>query len=113
MFRPCIDLHEGKVKQIVGGSLSERPGELRTNFVSERSAAWYAELYRRDGLKGRSRGKAGRQRRHAGDCGKREGSDHGLVHPAIHLATVTPFCGALRLFSSQMYSDIRRSGRHA
>lgn len=52
MFRPCIDLHEGKVKQIVGGTLSERPGELRTNFISERPAAWYAELYRRDKLKG-------------------------------------------------------------
>jgi phosphoribosylformimino-5-aminoimidazole carboxamide ribotide isomerase len=52
MFRPCIDLHEGKVKQIVGGTLSDDPATLRTNFVSEHSAAWYAELYRRDGLKG-------------------------------------------------------------
>ena len=52
MFRPCIDLHEGQVKQIVGGSLSESGAGLRTNFVSEKSAAWYAELYRRDGLKG-------------------------------------------------------------
>lgn len=52
VFRPCIDLHEGKVKQIVGGSLSDDPGQLRTNFVSERSAAWYAELYRRDQLRG-------------------------------------------------------------
>jgi phosphoribosylformimino-5-aminoimidazole carboxamide ribotide isomerase len=52
MFRPCIDLHEGKVKQIVGGTLSADPGSLRTNFVSERSAAWFAEMYRRDGLAG-------------------------------------------------------------
>jgi len=52
MFRPCIDLHEGKVKQIVGGSLSEDAAALRTNFVSDRPAAWYAKLYRRDGLKG-------------------------------------------------------------
>ncbi len=52
MFRPCIDLHEGKVKQIVGGSLSGRAGELRTNFVSDRGSAWYAELYRRDSLQG-------------------------------------------------------------
>jgi phosphoribosylformimino-5-aminoimidazole carboxamide ribotide isomerase len=52
MFRPCIDLHEGKVKQIVGGTLGSEPGQLRTNFVSERPAGWYAELYRRDGLKG-------------------------------------------------------------
>jgi phosphoribosylformimino-5-aminoimidazole carboxamide ribotide isomerase len=52
MFRPCIDLHDGKVKQIVGGTLSGEPGRLRTNFVSDQSAAWFAELYRRDGLKG-------------------------------------------------------------
>ena len=52
MFRPCIDLHEGKVKQIVGGTLGAGPGQLRTNFVSERSAAWYAELYQRDKLGG-------------------------------------------------------------
>jgi phosphoribosylformimino-5-aminoimidazole carboxamide ribotide isomerase len=51
MFRPCIDLHEGKVKQIVGGTL-EAPGELRTNFVSDRPAAWFADLYRRDELQG-------------------------------------------------------------
>jgi phosphoribosylformimino-5-aminoimidazole carboxamide ribotide isomerase len=50
MFRPCIDLHEGKVKQIVGGSLGD--AGLRTNFVSGKSAAWFAELYRRDELFG-------------------------------------------------------------
>ena len=50
MFRPCIDLHEGKVKQIVGGTLGN--SGPRTNFVSDRSAAWFAELYRRDGLAG-------------------------------------------------------------
>jgi phosphoribosylformimino-5-aminoimidazole carboxamide ribotide isomerase len=52
MFRPCIDLHEGKVKQIVGGTLSNDPSALRTRFVSAHPAAWYAELYRRDGLEG-------------------------------------------------------------
>jgi len=52
MFRPCIDLHEGKVKQIVGGTLEDAPDRLRTNFVSERPAAWYAELYKRDHLTG-------------------------------------------------------------
>jgi phosphoribosylformimino-5-aminoimidazole carboxamide ribotide isomerase len=52
VFRPCIDLHEGKVKQIVGGTLGAEPGRLRTNFVSNRPATWYAELYKRDGLKG-------------------------------------------------------------
>jgi len=50
MFRPCIDLHEGKVKQIVGGSLGD--SGLQTNFVSEKPAAWFAELYKRDGLMG-------------------------------------------------------------
>jgi phosphoribosylformimino-5-aminoimidazole carboxamide ribotide isomerase len=52
MFRPCIDLHEGKVKQIVGGTLGDGASGLRTNYVSDRSSAYYAELYRRDGLKG-------------------------------------------------------------
>jgi len=52
VFRPCIDLHEGKVKQVVGGTLGADPGRLRTNFVSDRPAAWYAELYQRDGLPG-------------------------------------------------------------
>src|SRR5262245_58494537 len=52
MFRPCIDLHEGKVKQIVGGTLSDDATRLHTNFVSNRSATWYAELYKHDGLKG-------------------------------------------------------------
>jgi phosphoribosylformimino-5-aminoimidazole carboxamide ribotide isomerase len=50
MFRPCIDLHEGKVKQIVGGTLGA--AGLRTNFVSEKPAAWFAALYRRDALAG-------------------------------------------------------------
>src|SRR5213593_1262113 len=52
MFRPCIDLHEGKVKQIVGGTLSDDPMALRTNFVADRPASWFAELYKRDGLRG-------------------------------------------------------------
>ena len=51
MFRPCIDLHEGKVKQIVGSTLGASEN-LRTNFVSEKPAAWFAELYQRDGLTG-------------------------------------------------------------
>ena len=51
MFRPCIDLHQGTVKQIVGGSLddSEKPA---TNFVSEKSSDYYAALYRDDQLTG-------------------------------------------------------------
>ncbi len=49
-FRPCIDLHNGKVKQIVGGSLKE-DGAIE-NFTSDKDAAYYAEIYKRDGLKG-------------------------------------------------------------
>jgi phosphoribosylformimino-5-aminoimidazole carboxamide ribotide isomerase len=52
MFRPCIDLHEGKVKQLVGGTLSDDSNRLKTNFVSDRSASWYAELYKKDNLRG-------------------------------------------------------------
>lgn len=51
-FRPCIDLHEGRVKQIVGSSLSDDGSQPRTNFVSDRDASWFAELYSNDGLKG-------------------------------------------------------------
>lgn len=51
-FRPCIDIHNGKVKQIVGSSLQDA-GDLATeNFVSERSAADFAELYKKKGLRG-------------------------------------------------------------
>lgn len=52
MFRPCIDLHEGKVKQIVGGSLRDDGTGLRENFVSAESAASFAARYRADGLAG-------------------------------------------------------------
>jgi phosphoribosylformimino-5-aminoimidazole carboxamide ribotide isomerase len=51
-FRPCIDLHNGKVKQIVGSSLSQNESELKENFVSQKPAEWYAQLYKKDGLKG-------------------------------------------------------------
>lgn len=51
-FRPCIDIHNGKVKQIVGGSLKDKQDSARENFVSEQDAAWYARLYREDRLKG-------------------------------------------------------------
>ena len=52
MFRPCIDLHEGKVKQIVGGTLSTDSTSLRTNFIADHPASWFADVYRRDNLKG-------------------------------------------------------------
>lgn len=52
LFRPCIDLHEGRVKQIVGASLKDDGAGLQTNFESDRSAAYYADLYRHDDLSG-------------------------------------------------------------
>ncbi len=51
-FRPCIDLHQGKVKQIVGGSLRDDGTKPRENFVSDRSPAWFAETFRNDNLAG-------------------------------------------------------------
>ena len=45
-FRPCIDIHNGSVKQIVGGSLRDRGDEAQENYVSEQDAAFYARLYR-------------------------------------------------------------------
>lgn len=51
-FRPCIDIHNGKVKQIVGGTLKDEGDLAVTNFTSERSADFYAKLYQKDGLKG-------------------------------------------------------------
>ena len=51
-FRPCIDLHEGKVKQIVGGTLSDSGDKPTENFVSDRSAEWYADLYCQSKLTG-------------------------------------------------------------
>ncbi len=52
LFRPCIDLHEGKVKQIVGGTLTGAPAGPRTNFVAEHGAGYFAAMYRADGLAG-------------------------------------------------------------
>lgn len=54
-FRPCIDLHAGSVKQIVGSSLSDGPSSeaaLSTNFTSSRPSSYYANMYKSDGLKG-------------------------------------------------------------
>lgn len=51
-FRPCIDIHNGKVKQIVGGSLTDESDYAKENFVSEMEAADYAMLYRQKGLRG-------------------------------------------------------------
>lgn len=51
-FRPCIDLHQGKVKQIVGGSLRDDGSAPRENFVSDRSPEWFAAKFRDDLLAG-------------------------------------------------------------
>ncbi|KAL8734836.1 MAG: hypothetical protein Q9166_001188 [cf. Caloplaca sp. 2 TL-2023] len=51
-FRPCIDLHAGQVKQIVGGTLSDTASELRTNHVSKLPANQFGNLYREHGLDG-------------------------------------------------------------
>jgi len=52
-FRPCIDLHDGMVKQIVGSTLNDnQPEQLRVNFTAVQPASWFAELYRRDNLTG-------------------------------------------------------------
>ena len=51
-FRPCIDIHNGKVKQIVGGSLKDKDNQAVTNFSSELDASYYAKMYQKDGLTG-------------------------------------------------------------
>jgi phosphoribosylformimino-5-aminoimidazole carboxamide ribotide isomerase len=52
LFRPCIDLHQGKVKQIVGGSLRDDGSAPETNFVADRDAGFFAGRYRDDSLPG-------------------------------------------------------------
>ena len=52
-FRPCIDLHKGVVKQIVGKTLADRRiNDLKINFTADRSAGWFAKLYEKDNLTG-------------------------------------------------------------
>ncbi|MCI7766642.1 MAG: phosphoribosylformimino-5-aminoimidazole carboxamide ribotide isomerase [Oscillospiraceae bacterium] len=51
-FRPCIDIHNGSVKQIVGGSLADSNSSAKENFVSELGGDYYAELYKNRGLMG-------------------------------------------------------------
>lgn len=50
-FRPCIDIHEGKVKQIIGGTITNDTKSATENFVSEHDAAWFAKYYAKDGLR--------------------------------------------------------------
>ena len=51
-FRPCIDIHNGQVKQIVGGSLKDKNDEAKENFVAGHDADYYARLYRENGIRG-------------------------------------------------------------
>lgn len=51
-FRPCIDLHSGLVKQIVGGTLTDSESTLKTNYISQFSAGHFARLYRENELDG-------------------------------------------------------------
>lgn len=52
-FRPCIDLYKGRVVQIVGSSFQDRfPDDPKTNFKTERSAEDFAQMYRKDDLRG-------------------------------------------------------------
>ncbi len=51
-FRPCIDIHNGKVKQIVGASLSDEGDYASENFVSKKDSTYYASLFKEDGLNG-------------------------------------------------------------
>ena len=51
-FRPCIDIHNGVVKQIVGGSLRDEADSATDNFVCEQGGDYFAKLYRDSGLKG-------------------------------------------------------------
>lgn len=51
-FRPCIDLHSGSVKQIVGGTLTTTTSDLKTNYVSELPSSHYAKLYKDNDLHG-------------------------------------------------------------
>ena len=45
-FRPCIDIHNGQVKQIVGGSLRDEGDVAEENFVSQKEGDFFAELYK-------------------------------------------------------------------
>lgn len=51
-FRPCIDIHNGKVKQIVGGSLLDEGNQAQENFVAEQDASFYARMYRESNIRG-------------------------------------------------------------
>lgn len=51
-FRPCIDIHNGMVKQIVGGSLRDEGNHAKENYVAKQDAAFFAKIYRDSGIRG-------------------------------------------------------------
>ncbi len=51
-FRPCIDLHDGKVKQIVGSTLGHSDKSVVENFISDKDSSYFANLFKQDGLTG-------------------------------------------------------------
>lgn len=51
-FRPCIDIHNGRVKQIVGGSLKDKGNQAEENFVSQMDGAFFANMYKKAGIRG-------------------------------------------------------------
>lgn len=51
-FRPCIDLHDGQVKQIVGSTLGHQDQNVVENFVAEQDSAYFANMFKKDKLTG-------------------------------------------------------------
>lgn len=51
-FRPCIDIHNGKIKQIVGGSLKDEGNQAKENFVASQDGTYFAKFYQKDGIRG-------------------------------------------------------------
>lgn len=51
-FRPCIDLHDGRVKQIVGSTLTDEPAKLTTNFETDLPSSYFAGIYKKDKIYG-------------------------------------------------------------
>ena len=52
VFRPCIDIHNGKIKQIVGSSLLDEGNQAKENFVAEQDGAFFANFFKKDEIKG-------------------------------------------------------------
>ena len=83
-FRPCIDLHQGEVKQIVGGTLKDDSSGPQENFVSRRPSTWFATRYREDRLTGGHVIKLGP----GNDQAAKEALQR--IHPVCKLVEVSP-----------------------